>query len=150
MEIFRKIGETACKTYQYTAQKTANFAKQCKLQSLIDEDKEKIQEEYVNIGKKIYSLYRIWQLEQGKNMAETIEKAAKEETEPEEIQDKACIVDIHKECKKECTKIHALAADANELKAELLEMQHLKQCKNCHTHIEAESHYCSNCGQKQY
>ncbi len=150
MEIFKKMGETASKTYQYAAHKTTNFAKELKLKSLIDEDKEKIQDEYINIGKKIYSMYRIWQLEQGTDMAEKIADAAQNgETEPEEVQEKSYMVDIHKECKKECTRIHALAADANELKAELLQLQHLKQCERCHTHIEADSHYCSNCGHKQ-
>lgn len=154
MDIWEKFGKTASKTYQYTANKTSNLAKEMKLKSLIQEDKDKIREEYIAIGRKVYGKYRTWELNQGIDMAEIIHQDAMEgeenpSTELEAIRKKPCIMDIQEELQNECTKIDALAADAQELNLELLQLKNQKQCAHCHMHIAADSHYCSNCGYKQ-
>jgi len=152
MDIWEKIGKTASKTYQYTANKTSNLAKEMKLKSLIQGDKEKIRDEYIAIGRKVYGKYRTWELNQGEDMAEKITQDTPEEnagTELEIIRKKPCIIDIQAELKDECTKIDALATDAHELNLELLQLKNLKQCAHCHTHIETDSNYCPNCGYKQ-
>ena len=54
MEFFDKITETASKTYKYTTEKTSKLAKEVKLKTLINQDKEKISEIYEEIGKNVY------------------------------------------------------------------------------------------------
>lgn len=151
MDIWEKIGKTASQTYKYTADKTSKLAKEMKLKSQIQEDKDKIEEEYTAIGRKIYGKYRAWEIRQGTDMAQKIAEQANEDSqeEPEELKEKTCLVDIHEELKNECSKIDALATDAHELKQELLKLKDLKQCEHCHIEIEVDSNYCSNCGHKQ-
>jgi len=152
MDIWEKIGKTASKTYQYTTSKTSKLAKEMKLKSFLQEDKEKIEAEYIAIGKKVYGKYRLWELQQGTDMAEKIKEHAEEAQENQStvaLINKPCMLNINEELRDECTKIDALSADAQELKQELLQLKDLKLCTHCHAQIEAGSNYCSNCGQKQ-
>ena len=54
MEFFDKLGKKASEAYKITADKTGKIAKETKLKFRIGELKNKIDEQYKEIGKKVY------------------------------------------------------------------------------------------------
>lgn len=119
MNIFEKIGETASKTYKATANKTSKIAKEAKLKILINDDEDKINELYKDIGQKMYESY-----------------SSKNEV------DETSLKDIF-------TKIDALNQEIKDTKTELLKLKDSKVCKNCGEKIDLMAKYCNNCGYEQ-
>lgn len=120
MDLFEKIGKTATDTYKFTADKTSKLAKIAKLKMNLNEKKSIIEEEYENIGKKVY------------------EKHIREEN-----------ISIKEDLNEECKKIDILSSEIQEIRNEILKLNEKKQCKNCFTEIEDEFSYCPICGKKQ-
>ena len=120
MEFFDKITETASKTYKYTTEKTSKLAREVKLKTIINQDKEKISEIYEEIGKNVYQSY-----------------IRKEDKEP--------LQNIEELCKE----IDAYSSEIEANRMELLKLKDLKQCPNCNFEIDLEYHFCPNCGVKQ-
>jgi len=120
MDIFDKIGETANKTYKYTAQKTSKFAKETKLKLQISEDRAKIEDIYEEIGKKVYG------------------KHIREEN-----------IDIKKDLYEECSKIDKIANSIEKARKEILSLKDRRQCEKCAKEIDLCFKYCPECGYKQ-
>ena len=57
MEIFDKIGETACKVYKNTTEKVDKFTKETKLKMKMNENKAKIEDLYKEIGSAVYRIH---------------------------------------------------------------------------------------------
>ena len=120
MEFLDKITETASKTYKYTTEKTSKLAKEVKLKTIINQDKEKISEIYEEIGKNVYQSHI------SKNDKEILERI-------EEL----------------CKEIDAYSSEIEFNRMELLKLKDLKQCPNCNYEIDLEYNFCPNCGLKQ-
>lgn len=120
MELFDKITKTASETYKYTTEKTSKLAKEVKLKSMMNQDKEKISEIYEQIGKKVYESH----------IREHKEEAL------EEIEEL-------------CKKIDAYSNEIEFTRMELLKLKDLKQCPNCSYEIALNYNFCPNCGEKQ-
>ena len=121
MEFINKITKTANETYKYTQEKTSKLAKEVKLKSLINRDKEKISEIYEKIGKLVYESHI-------------------REYENNEIFD---------EIESLCKEIDAYSQEIEYNRMELLKLKNLKQCPNCNFEIGFEYKFCPNCGSKQ-
>lgn len=120
MSILDKISQTASDTYKYTAEKTSKIAKMAKLKSSLNQDKQKIDDLYNDIGKAIYQNY------------------VREERE-----------DIGSKIEELCTEIEAYADDIELIRKELLKLKDLKQCKVCSYEMELEYKFCPSCGARQ-
>lgn len=122
MDFFDKIGETASKTYQYTAQKTSKLAKEAKLKMAMSENKSKIEDMYQEIGKKVYQRH---------------------------ISEDKVDMDLESLLEEDCIEIDELCDCIEDQRRELLTLKDKKQCPNCFCEIELEFEYCPNCGDKQ-
>ncbi len=122
MDFFDKLGKQASKTYQYTAKKTSQLAKEAKLKMQMNEHKGEIEEIYVQIGKKLYEHH---------------------------INDKAIDIDIDAVLEEYCIQIDELCDRIEEERKEILSLKDKKQCPNCYHEIERDYQYCPHCGDKQ-
>lgn len=120
MDFFDKLGQKASETYKYTAQKTSKLAKEAKLKMAMNEEKEKIEHCYHEIGKKVY------------------ENHIREEKQ-----------DLQQVLQEACERIDTMASKVEKYRKEILELRDRKQCKNCYEEIEADANYCPNCGYEQ-
>lgn len=121
MEFIDKITKTANQTYKYTTEKTNKLAKEVKLKSLMNRDKEKISEIYEKIGKLVYESHI-------------------RENENE---------DILEEIQNLCGQIDAYSKEIEFNRIEILKLKDLKQCPNCSFEMGLNYKFCPNCGIKQ-
>lgn len=119
MGFFDDLGKKASETYKNTAEKTNKLTKEIKLKSAINDCKDKIDEIYKEIGKKVY------------------EKHIREEN-----------IDIKSELLEECSKIDAYATEINDMQKEMLSLKNIKVCPACGAQIKDESKFCPSCGEK--
>ncbi len=122
MDFFDKLGKQASKTYEYTTKKTSKLAREAKLKMQMNENKEKVEELYQEIGKKMYEHH---------------------------VNDKALDIDIESVLEEYCIQIDELCDRIEEERKELLTLKEKKQCPNCFCEIELEYNYCPNCGDEQ-
>lgn len=120
MDLLDKIGQTANRTYKYTADKTSRIAKKTKIKMNICERRASINDIYMEIGKKVY------------------EKHIREE----DIDIKEEIIDL-------CEQIDDLSREIEESRMKILNLRNKKQCPNCFAEIKIEYLFCPSCGQKQ-
>lgn len=120
MGFFDDLSKKASETYKNTADKTNKITREMKLKSLINEDKNKVEEIYAAIGKKVY------------------EKHIREEN-----------IDIKSELMEECSKIDAYAKEIEDMRMEMLALKDLCLCKVCATEININSKFCPKCGADQ-
>ena len=120
MSFLDKISQTASDTYKYTAEKTNKIAKMAKLKSNLNQNKQKIDDLYNEIGKAIYQNY------------------VREERE-----------DIGKKIEDLCTEIEAYADEIELIRKELLKLKDLKQCQVCSYEMELDYKFCPSCGARQ-
>ena len=121
MEILNKIAKKANQTYKYTTERTNKLTKEVKLKSMINQDKEKINEIYEKIGKLIYENH----IRENENN------------------------EILEEVQELCKKIDAYCKEIELNRVELLKLKDLKQCPKCNFEIGLDYHFCPNCGEKQ-
>ena len=117
MNFLDKLGQISSQTYKYTQEKTTKIAK---LKALMNEDKQKVEDLYNEIGKKLYENHV---------RAEKIDIVSK-------------IEDI-------CKEIDAYADEIELTRKEILKLKDLKQCKKCSYEMELEYKFCPNCGEEQ-
>ena len=120
MNFLDKLGQISSQTYKYTQEKTTKLAKIAKLKALMNEDKQKVEDLYNEIGKKLYENHV---------RAEKIDIVSK-------------IEDI-------CKEIDAYADEIELTRKEILKLKDLKQCKKCSYEMELEYKFCPNCGEEQ-
>lgn len=120
MGFFDDLSKKASETYKNTAEKTNKLTREMKLKSLINDDKNKIEKIYAEIGKKIY------------------EKHIREES-----------IDIKSELAEECAKIDAYSKEIEDMNMEMLTLKDLRLCKKCAAQISINAKFCPSCGALQ-
>lgn len=120
MEFLDKLTKKASETYKGAAEKTGKIAKEAKLKLKINENKNKINELYQEIGKKVYQKH----------------------TADEEL----C---IKKDIEDECAKIDKLSSEIESYHKEILTLSNIKLCVNCKEEMEKDARFCSKCGTEQ-
>ena len=112
MGFFNEIGKK-------TSEATSKITKETKLKLKINDNKNKIEDIYEEIGKKVY------------------EKHVREEN-----------ISIKEELQEECSKIDALSKEIEVARKEILRLNNKMQCPKCYAEIENEAVFCSKCGKK--
>ena len=102
-----------------TSEATNKITKETKLRLKMGDNKNKINNLYQEIGKKVY------------------EKVLSGES-----------FNIKEELKEECEKIDALAKEIEEARLEILKLNNKRLCPNCFAEIEKAAAFCSKCGEK--
>lgn len=120
MNFLDKLTQISSQTYKYTTEKTSKIAKIAKLKSLMNEDKQKIDDLYNEIGKEVY------------------ENHVREEK-----------IDIVSKIEEVCKEIDAYADEIELTRKELLRLKDLKQCKKCSYEMELDFKFCPSCGAEQ-
>lgn len=120
MNFLDKLTKTATSTYKYTQEKTSKITKIAKLKSLMNEDKQKIDDLYNEIGKEVY------------------ENHVREEK-----------IDIVSKIEEVCKEIDVYADEIEITRMELLKLRDLKQCKKCSYEMELDFKFCPSCGEPQ-
>ena len=120
MGFFDDLSKKASQTYKNTAERTNKFTREMKLKSLINDDKNKIEKIYCEIGKKIY------------------EKHIREEN-----------IDIKSEIAEESAKIDAYCKEIEDMNTELRALKDLRLCKVCASEIPITAKFCPKCGAVQ-
>ena len=120
MEFLDKLTKKATETYKGAAEKTGKIAKEAKLKIKINENKNKINDIYQEIGKKVYQ----------KHIAD------------EELS-------IKNDLEEECEKVDILAAEIESYHEEILKLSNVKLCVNCKEEMEQDAKFCSKCGAEQ-
>lgn len=112
MGFFNEIGKK-------TSEATSKITKETKLKLKINDNKNKIEDIYEEIGKKVY------------------EKHVREEN-----------ISIKEELQEECSKIDELSKEIEVARKEILVLNNKRQCPKCYAEIEKEAAFCSKCGEK--
>lgn len=112
MGFFNDIGKK-------TSEATSKITKEAKLKLKMGDNKNKINNLYGQIGKKVYEKHT-----RGEN------------------------IDIKEELKEECEKIDALSSEIEEARLEVLKLNNKRLCPNCFAEVEKTSSFCSKCGEK--
>lgn len=120
MNFLDKLTKTATNTYKYTQEKTSKITKIAKLKSLMNEDKQKIEDLYNEIGKEVY------------------ENHVRQEK-----------IDIVLKIEEICKEIDVYADEIELTRMELLKLKDLKQCKKCSYEMELDFRFCPSCGEPQ-
>lgn len=121
MSYLDKSKETVINTCKITANKTSKIAQRTKLKMHINECKNKIEDIYSSIGKKVY------------------EKHVREED-----------IDIEEDLKDECKRIDKLSKEIENSIEHILILKDMKKCPECFSEIMIQYNFCPNCGTKQY
>lgn len=119
MDFLNKLGKKTSEAYQTAKEKTSKLSEELKLKGRISDCKEKIDNEYKEIGKMVYE-----KMKSG-------EDASKEEITPK------------------CEEIERLKEDIEKAEVELLALKNIKKCSDCGTELDIKAEYCSKCGTKQ-
>lgn len=125
MDFLNHMAQSVSNTYRATAKQTEKIAKKMKLMAILNENQEKIQSLYEEIGCMVY-------------------KKHVQEGMPEEK-----IVRIEEELMNECSKIDALAEEVKDTRKELLKLKQRKICSNCGQELPLEVKFCPDCGARQ-
>ncbi len=120
MDFFSKLGKKASETYKYTADKTSRLAKETKIKIAMNENKAKVEELYVDIGKEVYQNF------------------IREEK-----------VDLKEILTHKCEEIDLISSEIDRQREEILALNNKKQCENCYTEISIKDNFCPNCGASQ-
>lgn len=113
MGFFNDIGKKQLKT-------TAKIATETKLKIEIAENKERIKDLYIELGRKVY------------------ENHIREEN-----------LNIHEFINDDCLKIDEFSSQIEKARKQILVLNNKKMCKKCYAEIETEFIYCPQCGEKQ-
>lgn len=119
MDFFNKLSKKTNEVYQGAKEKTVKISEEIKLKNKINEMKDSIKKEYLEIGKEVYA-----KISNG-------EDASKEEITPR------------------CEEISRLNEEIEKLEANILALKNIKKCANCGAELEANAEFCSKCGTAQ-
>lgn len=119
MDFFSKLGKKASKTYQVTKEKAANLSEELKLKGKISDLKDKIEDEYKEIGKTVYN-----EVKDGKDVSK------------EEITAK-------------CETISKYKDEIEKLQSDILALKNVVKCINCGVELDLGDPFCYKCGTKQ-
>ena len=119
MDFFSKLGKKASQTYQVTKEKAVNLSEELKLKGKINDLKDKIEDEYKEIGKTVYN-----EVKDGKDVS-------KEE-----------IIEI-------CESISKYKDEIEKLQADILTLKNVVKCSNCGVELDLGDPFCYKCGAKQ-
>lgn len=121
MSCLDKSKETVINTCKITVNKTNKIAQRTRLKMYINECKNRIQDIYNSIGKKVY------------------EKHIREED-----------INIKEELNYECKQIDKLSREIENSIERILILKDMKKCPECFSEIMLQYNFCPNCGKKQY
>ena len=113
MSFFNDLGKKTTET-------TAKIATEAKLKIEIAENKERINNLYIELGRKVY------------------ENHVREEN-----------LNIHEFISDDCSKIDEISKQIENARKEILVLNNKKMCKKCYAEIETEYIFCPQCGEKQ-
>lgn len=119
MDFFNKLGKKTTEAYQTAKEKTTKLSGEIKLKSKISECKEKINNQYQEIGKLVYE-----KMKSG-------EDASKEDITPK------------------CEEIERLKEEIERAEVEILALKDIKKCVSCDAELALNAEFCSKCGTKQ-
>lgn len=117
MEFFEKLGKKASETYKTAAEKTNKIAGDTKLKVKIHDNESKIDELYLEIGKKVYKEYK--------------------HNENIEIKDYI---------KTELENIDKLTGEIEKYESERLGLSDMIECPECKKRVDKEAKFCPICG----
>ena len=120
MGFFDDLSRKASETYKNTAEKTNKLTREMKLKSLINDDKNRIEKIYTEIGKKVYEKHLL-----GENF------------------------DIKVDLVEECSQIDAYTREIEDMRMEILSLKDLRLCSNCSAEIALNARFCPKCGAVQ-
>lgn len=113
MSFFNDLGKKTTET-------TAKIATEAKLKIEIAENKEKIKDLYIELGRKIY------------------ENHVREEN-----------LNIHEFINDDCSKIDEISKQIETARKEILVLNNKKMCGKCYAQIQTDYIFCPQCGEKQ-
>lgn len=119
MDFFNKLSKKTSEAFETAKEKTTKISGELKLKSKISDCKDKIEEQYKEIGKIVYEKMKIG------------EDASKEEVTPK------------------CEEIERLKNEIEKAQAEILALKDIKKCSDCGAELELDAEFCSKCGSKQ-
>ena len=121
MDFWDKLTKKASDTYKGASEKTTKIAKETKLKMKMNDNKSKIEDLYLEIGKKVYQ----------KHVADTE------------------LINIKDDIREECEKIDQLGNEIENAEKEIWELKDNKQCPKCKSKINKSDVFCPVCGTRQ-
>lgn len=119
MEFFNKLSKKASETYQMTKEKTTQISGELKLRNKINENNNKIENIYAEIGKMVVEAH-----------------FKGEELNKEEVTPK-------------CEEIARIREENEKAETEILALKKIKKCVNCGLELPEDAEFCSKCGKEQ-
>ena len=120
MGFFDNLSKKATETYKNTTDKTNKMAREMKLKSYINENKNKIERIYTEIGRKVYEKH---------------------------VEGKIGEIEAH--IKPELDEIAEVTRKIENMNSEIRAINNLKLCEKCFAEIGLDSKFCPKCGAKQ-
>ena len=120
MGFFNDLGKKATETYKSTTDKTNKLAREMRLKSYVNENKNKIQRIYAEIGKKVYEKHV-----------------------------EGNISEIEEFIKPELEQISETARKIENMNNEIRAINNLKLCEKCASEIDLNAKFCPRCGAEQ-
>ena len=119
MDFFSKLGKKASETYQITKEKATTITEELKIKGKINDAKERIEELYLEIGKKVFE-----EINAGNDV-------------------------IREEINQKVEEINRKKEEIEKANAEILALKKLKKCISCGAEMDINNGFCSNCGKRQ-
>lgn len=120
MGFFDKISEKATEVYNTTAEKTNQITREMKLKSGINENKNKIERIYQEIGKIIYDKYKMGE-----------------------------VINAEQDFSEQVYQIDLYVEENEKAQAEIRLLKKLRLCENCEKEISLTARFCPFCGKEQ-
>ena len=120
MGFFNDLGKKATETYKNTTDKTNKIAREMKLKSYINENKNRIEDVYTEIGKKVYERFN-----------------------------EGSLAEIDEYIKPELERIAEYARKIENMNSEIRLLNNIKLCSNCASEIDLNAKFCPKCGTQQ-
>lgn len=120
MGFFDNLSKKATETYKNTTDKTSRMAREMKLKSYINENKNKIEKVYTEIGRKVHEMY----------VRGTTEE-------------------IREYIKPELDEIDAITKKIDNMNNEIRAINNIKLCDKCFAEIGLNAKFCPQCGAVQ-
>lgn len=119
MDFFNKLSKKTNEVYQGAKEKTVKLSEEIKLRNKIGDLKDKVEKEYLEIGKAVYEKMKVG------------EDASKEEITPK------------------CEEISRLKDEIEKVESDILALKNIKKCASCGAELDVNAEFCSKCGTAQ-